>query len=63
MLGDGNQQKSYVYIQDCIEAIITGVSRATNRVSVLNVGLPEVISVKQSLAAITGEEERASGKT
>ena len=38
VLGNGHQRKSYLYVQDCIDAIFTAVSRAPDKVNVFNLG-------------------------
>jgi UDP-glucose 4-epimerase len=57
VLGDGTQRKSYLYIQDCISAILHVTSRqlalkAKHRVEVFNLGAPEYCQVKDSIGWI-----------
>jgi UDP-glucose 4-epimerase len=47
ILGDGNQRKSYLYVGDCIRAILTIICDP-GRVGVYNLGTDEYCSVKQS---------------
>ncbi len=47
ILGDGTQRKSYLYIDDCIEAMIVGKEKAKNQVEIFNIGSNEWISVKE----------------
>ncbi len=35
VLGNGKQRKSYLYVQDCIDAILIAIERATDRVNYL----------------------------
>jgi UDP-glucose 4-epimerase len=49
VLGDGRQRKSYVYVRDCVDALMTAVQRADQPVSVLNVGAAEDCTVDDSL--------------
>jgi UDP-glucose 4-epimerase len=49
VLGDGRQRKSYVYVRDCVDALMTAVQRAEQPVSVLNVGVAEDCTVDDSL--------------
>lgn len=49
VLGNGSQRKSYLYIQDCINAILTAVERADAPVSILNLGTDEYCQVNQSV--------------
>jgi UDP-glucose 4-epimerase len=63
ILGDGHQEKSYMYISDCIEAImrLTSVfSKGTERVDVFNVGPSDKITVAQ-IAKIVAEEMSVPG--
>jgi UDP-glucose 4-epimerase len=52
VLGDGKQRKSYLYVQDCIDAILTVVARATEPVNVVNLGADEYCQVDDSLGWI-----------
>jgi UDP-glucose 4-epimerase len=52
ILGDGNQRKSYMHVEDCVDAILLGCARATQRVNIFNLGLDGYITVKQSAAII-----------
>jgi UDP-glucose 4-epimerase len=57
VLGDGKQEKSYLYVQDCVSAILAGLSAAADRpgLSVYNLGTDETVIVDQSIAIITAE--------
>ena len=52
VLGDGQQRKSYLYVQDCIDAIFTVVAKAIDPVNVVNLGADEYCHVDQSLGWI-----------
>lgn len=57
VLGDGSQRKSYLYIQDCLSAILhvtaQGTARAArHRVQVYNLGAPEYCRVTDSIGWI-----------
>jgi len=52
VLGDGRQRKSYLYIQDCIDAIFTVLERAEGRVNIFNLGTDESCQVRDSLSWI-----------
>jgi UDP-glucose 4-epimerase len=57
VLGDGSQRKSYLYIQDCISAMLhvanLGLAaKAKHRVEVFNLGAPEYCQVKDSIGWI-----------
>jgi UDP-glucose 4-epimerase len=49
VLGDGKQKKSYLYVQDCISAILLGVEAAQERVNIFNLGLDEYSEVNHSI--------------
>jgi UDP-glucose 4-epimerase len=52
VLGDGKQRKSYLHVQDCIEAMLLVLDRAPDRFNVFNLGTEEYCSVDQSLGWI-----------
>lgn len=54
VLGDGRQRKSYLYIQDCIDAMLLAVSQAKDKVNIFNLGTDEYCQVNDSIAWITG---------
>ena len=57
VLGDGKQEKSYLYVQDCVSAILAGLRNAADKpgLSVYNLGTDETVVVDQSIAIITRE--------
>lgn len=54
VLGDGHQRKSYLYVHDCISAILIAIERATARVNILNLGTDEYCELNDSIAWICG---------
>src|SRR4051812_15569763 len=52
VLGNGKQRKSYLYIHDCIDAIMIAIERATDRVNIFNLGQDEYCEVNQSIGWI-----------
>lgn len=54
VLGDGTQRKSYLYVQDCIDAVLHAVKHAQARTNVFNLGTPEYCRVNDSIGWITG---------
>lgn len=46
ILGDGNQTKSYIYIDDCIDAMFTGL-KAREKLNIFNIGSSDTIKVKR----------------
>jgi UDP-glucose 4-epimerase len=56
VLGNGKQRKSYLYVQDCIDAILTATQKTQDGgVHVFNLGTDEYCMVDQSLDWICGE--------
>lgn len=53
VLGNGQQRKSYLYIQDCVEAILTAFEKATGKVSIFNLGTNEYCQVNDSIGWIS----------
>ncbi len=43
VLGNGKQRKSYLYVQDCLDAIMTVIERAHEPVNVFNLGTAEFV--------------------
>ena len=52
VLGNGKQRKSYLYVQDCIDAILLAIERATDRVNIFNLGQDEYCEVNESIGWI-----------
>jgi len=52
VLGNGLQRKSYLYVQDCIDAMLTVLEQAHAPVNVFNLGTTEYVTVNQSLGYI-----------
>ena len=57
VLGDGTQRKSYLYVQDCLGAILHVMNnrlatKAKHNVEVFNLGTPEYVTVRDSIACI-----------
>jgi UDP-glucose 4-epimerase len=49
VLGDGHQRKSYLYVQDCIDAILIALERASGKVNIFNLGTDEYCEVNDSI--------------
>jgi UDP-glucose 4-epimerase len=54
VLGNGKQRKSYLYVQDCIDAIFLATERAETKTTILNLGTDEYCHVNDSIGWITG---------
>jgi len=52
ILGNGKQRKSYLYVQDCVTAMLTAVDKAPDKVNILNLGTDEYVEVNDSVAYI-----------
>jgi UDP-glucose 4-epimerase len=52
VLGNGRQRKSYLYVHDCIDAILLALDRAGARVNVFNLGTDEYCEVNDSIGWI-----------
>jgi len=52
VLGDGHQRKSYLYVQDCIDAIFLALEKADNKVNLFNLGTDEYCQVNDSIGWI-----------
>ena len=55
ILGNGKQRKSYLYIQDCLDAILLAVERAKEKVNIFNLGVDGYCQVNDSIGWICGE--------
>ncbi len=53
VLGDGYQKKSYLYIQDCLDAMLLSMDTFKDKVNILNLGTDEYCEVNDSLGWIT----------
>jgi UDP-glucose 4-epimerase len=49
VLGNGRQRKSYLYIQDCISAVLQAVNAVKSPVTILNLGTNEYCEVNDSI--------------
>lgn len=49
ILGNGKQRKSYLYIQDCLDAVQLAIKYAHNKINIFNVGTDEYCEVHESI--------------
>jgi UDP-glucose 4-epimerase len=49
VLGDGNQKKSYLYVHDCISAILLAYEKSNDKVNIFNLGTDEYCKVTDSI--------------
>jgi UDP-glucose 4-epimerase len=52
VLGDGRQRKSYLHVQDCIDAMLLAIQRPAGRLSLYNLGVGEYCTVNDSIGWI-----------
>lgn len=52
ILGNGKQRKSYLYIHDCIDAILYAMQHSKNKVNIFNLGTDEYCEVNDSIGWI-----------
>lgn len=55
VLGDGTQSKSYLYVTDCVEGMLTGVEKSSGKVEIFNIGSEDRVGVS-AIARIVIEE-------
>jgi UDP-glucose 4-epimerase len=53
ILGNGRQRKSYLYVGDCIDAMLLVLERAQGKVNIFNLGTDEYCAVNDSVGWIT----------
>jgi len=49
VLGNGTQRKSYLYVQDCLDAMLLAVESAHSKVNIFNLGTNEFCEVNESI--------------
>jgi UDP-glucose 4-epimerase len=52
VLGNGQQRKSYLYVQDCLDAMLLVIDKAKEAVNIFNLGTEEYCQVNESLGWI-----------
>jgi len=55
VLGDGTQRKSYLYVDDCVEALLIASEKSREQVEIYNVGSEDTVNVA-TIARIVIEE-------
>jgi len=53
VLGNGKQRKSYLYVGDCIDAIMVAIEKSNDKVNILNLGTDEYCEVNDSIGWIS----------
>jgi UDP-glucose 4-epimerase len=49
VLGNGRQRKSYLYVEDCVDAILLAVEKSGEKVNIFNLGTDEYCEVNDSI--------------
>ena len=52
VLGNGKQRKSYLYIQDCIDAVLWAMQKSNEKINIFNLGTDEYCEVNDSIGWI-----------
>ena len=55
ILGDGTQTKSYLRVDECVDALLFGLKHASEKVEIYNIGSEDQISVKKIARIVTEE--------
>jgi len=57
VLGNGKQRKSYLYVQDCIDAMLFALEKSKDSVNIFNLGVDGYCEVNDSIGWICSELE------
>jgi UDP-glucose 4-epimerase len=55
VMGNGKQRKSYLYVQDCIDAILIAIEKSNEKINIFNLGTDEYCEVNDSIKWICHE--------
>ncbi len=55
VLGNGKQRKSYLYVQDCIDAMFLALNKSKQKINIFNLGTNEYCEVRDSIKWICEE--------
>jgi len=55
ILGDGTQKKSYLLVNECIEAMLIGLEKSYEKIEIYNIGSEDFITVKEIAEIIVNE--------
>ncbi len=53
VLGNGTQKKSYLHVDDCLQAMLTAIERSDEKINIFNLGTDEYCQVTDSIGWIT----------
>lgn len=57
ILGDGKQEKSYLHVSECVDAILFAIEKSTEDVNIFNIGSEDTISATKIAETIVKEME------
>jgi UDP-glucose 4-epimerase len=52
VLGNGKQKKSYLYVEDCLDAMQVAIAHADGKINIFNLGTDEYVEVDDSISVI-----------
>jgi UDP-glucose 4-epimerase len=52
VLGNGKQRKSYLYVQDCVDAVLLAMQKAHDKVNIFNLGVDDYCEINDSIGWI-----------
>ena len=55
VLGDGSQRKGYLYVQDCVDAIMIALDKSDEKVGIFNLGVPGYCQLTDSIGWISNQ--------
>ena len=53
VLGNGRQRKSYLYVKDCVAAVLTAIEKANEKTNIFNLGVDDYCEVNDSIGWIS----------
>lgn len=53
ILGDGRQRKSYLHVQDCVDAMLLAIEKSNDNINIFNLGTDQYCEVNESVSWIT----------
>ena len=57
VLGNGKQEKSYLYIKDCVDGVLYAINNADSKINIFNLGTNETCIVTESISEIVKQLE------
>ena len=52
VLGNGRQRKSYLYVQDCLDAMVVAMASASDKINIFNLGVDSYCEINDSIGWI-----------